>query len=176
MAKNKNNNLPPAAVSYEKLSDFEGSPVRQAGIEIPGAAGGLRDSMKIAPQEFHKGAEVVVALRCIVDKVRFDPIDKDDPAGDQRRVHVFAVDTAMVAEGDLAGIIERALSEQKEHIQRLKDEASGQGRLDDEMNEAERELVAAHERGEHTYLDSACSECQLEIDAQEAEQQAEANA
>ena len=168
MAKKKND-LPPASVSYERLEDFEGSPVRQAGLEVRGVSGGLSDSMKIAPRSYHKGDRITVIMEAVVRDVRFDPIDKDDPSGDQRRVHIVPVEEAMVVEGELADIIRTALAAQSEHIQRLKDEASGQGRFDVEMDDAEKELVAAHERGEHSYLDAACSECQLEMEAEEAE-------
>lgn len=39
-----------ALADTSKLTDFEGLSVRQVGIEIPGAAGGLRDPLRIDPQ------------------------------------------------------------------------------------------------------------------------------
>lgn len=145
------------------LADFEGSPVRQSGIEIPGAAGGLRDPMKIDPRAFHKGEKVYVVLECLVDKVRFDPIDKDAPAGDQRRVHVFSVEGATIVDGEL---VEEHLAAQRAKIERAKDAAKGQGRLP-----TDEELYEAHTNGEHADgLVPECVECERETAAVAAEQ------
>jgi hypothetical protein len=146
------------------LSDFEGAPVEEAGIEIPGAAGGLRDAMKIAPQEFHKGEKVYVVLECRVGKVRFDPIDKDDLDGPQRRVHIFAVDGATMVDGDL---VRSQLADQAERIRLAKESEAGIQRLpyDDEG-----EHGLAHARGEHAGgLVDGCPVCAAETDAEEAE-------
>ena len=42
------------------LEPFEGLEVLEVGIEMPGAAGGLRDPMRIDPQEFSQGERVFI--------------------------------------------------------------------------------------------------------------------
>jgi len=147
-----------------ELSDFEGLPVRQAGIEIPGAAGGLREAMKIDPQEFHKGDEVYVVLHCRTDKVRFDPIDRDDPTGDQRRVHVFGVEGATIVDAEL---VSEHIEAQREKIARARDREQGVGRLPT-ADELER-LDAEHEAGVHRDLVPGCPHCAEEASAAAAE-------
>lgn len=147
------------------LADFEGLPVVEAGIEIPGAAGGLREAMKIAPATFHKGEETFVVLACRVGKVRFDPIDADYLDGPQRRVHVFVVTNATMVNGD---IVRAQLNDQAERIRLAKEAAAGVTRLpytDDEFVHAQ-----AHAAGEHADgLVAACPVCETERIAVEAE-------
>jgi hypothetical protein len=96
------------------LADFEGLPVTAAAVEIPNAGGGLRDALKVDPVELHSGETVHVVLRCEVGKVRFDPIERDEPAGAPRRVHVLTTITAaIVGGGDTVG---DALDAQSERI------------------------------------------------------------
>lgn len=142
------------------LTPFEGLAVRQVGIEIPGAAGGLRDAMKIEPAEFHKGETVYVVLQCVVGRVRFDPIDKDDPAGDQRRVHIFDVEGATMVDGDL---VREHLDAQADRIARAKDRAAGVSRLPT-PDEVER-LQVEHEAGVHRDLVAGCPDCDTEAKA-----------
>lgn len=156
--------IPPAAVSVRQLSEFDGKSVRQAGVEIPGAAGGLQAAMKVDPQEFRQGERVVVALECIVQKIRHEPIDKDDPHGDQRRVHIFKVDNAAIIE---EGIAREALDRQRDSVRRAIEEAEGIARLPYEGDGED--PVEAHNRGDHAdELDSECPECLAEMDAERA--------
>lgn len=146
------------------LADFEGLPVVEAGIEIPGAAGGLREAMRIDPQTFHKGEQTFVVLECKVGKVRFDPIDADYLDGPQRRVHVFTVTNATMVDGDL---VRAQLSDQAERIRLAKEAEAGIQRLpmDDEG-----EHGLAHARGEHASgLVDGCPVCQAEVDALDRE-------
>lgn len=139
----------------DTLAPFEGSPVRQAGIEIPGAAGGLREAMKIDPQEFHKGERVFIVLECVVGKVRFDPIDKTAPDGDQRRVHVLDVEGATIVD---ESIVREHLDAQAERL-----EAAGRARTGartfDDVDLVEEHATGAH--AEEGYVD-ACPECAAE--------------
>lgn len=146
------------------LTDFEGLAVRQAGIEIPGAAGGLREAMKIDPQEFAKGEVVHVVLECVVNKIRHDSIDKDDPTGDQRRVHIFNVENAAIIDGEL--VAER-IAEQRDRIERAKEQAAGVARLPtkDELLRLEVE----HEAGVHKILVAGCLDCDAEAEAEAEE-------
>lgn len=152
------------------LSDFEGLPVVEAGIEIPGAAGGLREAMKIDPATFHKGEQVFVVLECRVGKVRFDPIDADYLDGPQRRVHVFVVTGATMVDGDL---VRTQLTDQAEKIRLAKEAAQGVTRLpytDDEFVHAQ-----AHAAGEHADgLVASCPVCETERVAVEAEAEQDA--
>ncbi len=147
-----------ALADNSHLTPFEGLPVVQVGIEIPGAAGGLREAVKIEPQEFTHGQTVHVALECVVSKVRHEPIDKDDPSGPQRRVHVFAVAGATIVEESVVG---QQIADQRERIKRATEEASGILRL-----HTGDELEDGHRRGQHaTGLVSGCPECEAEADA-----------
>lgn len=152
-----------AELIHADLTDFEGLPVRQVGIEVPGVAGGLRDAIKIDPQEFHQGDEGYLTLRWKVGKVRFEPIDKEDPAGDQRRVHVFNVLSAAIVDGEQPAAT--ALEDQKRRIE----EAAGIARLDFEGEAKKLE----HEDGKHQELVDGCPLCDEEVEA-EADEAAEA--
>lgn len=151
-----------ALADTSKLSDFEGRAVRQVGIEIPSAAGGLRDSLRIDPQEFHQGDTVYLVLECPVVKVRFDPIDKDEPAGDQRRVHIFGTAGAAIVDREL---VAEALAEQKRRVEAAQEAAAGIGRIpfDDEAEKA-------HADGLHASgLVPGCPTCDAEVQAAAAE-------
>lgn len=113
------------------LSDFEGCPVTESAIEIPDAAGGLRDALKIAPVEWHKGQRVYIVFALDINKVRFDPIDKDEFAGDQRRVHVLKTHQATVVGEDL---VKSELDAQAERIAEAKaaaEQIEGQQSIDE---------------------------------------------
>lgn len=147
------------------LEDFEGLPVVEAGIEIPGAAGGLREAMKIDPSTFHKGEQVFVVLECRVGKVRFDPIDMDNLDGPQRRVHVFVVTNATMVDGNL---VREQLTTQAEKIRLARDAAKGVSRLpytDDEFV-----MATEHANGDHSQgLVPGCPVCDSEAAAVAAE-------
>lgn len=146
------------------LDDFEGQKVLAAGIEIPGAAGGLREALGVDPVQLHKGDEVFVLLRCTTDKVRFDPVK--DTAG-LRRVHILAVEEGMLVDGEL---VEEHLAASRARIAeaKLAREAAEKGGV--LQYPTDEELLAAHEAGEHAAgLVEGCVECQKEIDAEAAE-------
>lgn len=161
--------LASALADTSALNAFEGKDVRRAGIEIPNAAGGLRDAMKIEPREFHQGDEVYIVLKCIVQKVRFDPIDREDPAGDQERVHVFNAETATFVDEALVGDV---LDQQRDRIQRAKEQAKGLAHLPtpDEVDKLDTE----HEDGLHAAnLVAGCPRCDEEVALKAAEDAAE---
>lgn len=154
----KDTDLAGALADTSKLADFEGLAVRQVGIEIPGVAGGLRDAVKIDPQEFHQGDEGYIALnwRCV--KVRFEPVDKDEPDGDQRRVHVFEVQTAMIVDESIVG---DQITAQRERIRIAKEKAAGIARLDFDPDN----FAAGHAAGKHQKLVKGCFACDEEVEA-----------
>lgn len=109
-----------------KLSKFEEHEVIEVGVEMPNAAGGLQDAMKFEPVELEIADEGYVVLKYAVKKVRYEPIEKDDFEGPLRRVHVLHVNEAALIDG---GHVEEQLAEQRERIQKAKDEATGQPSL-----------------------------------------------
>lgn len=149
----------------DQLTPFEGKDVRQSGVEMPGAAGGLKAAMKVDPQEFHQGDKVWIAIEGTIAKVRFEPIDKEDPGGDQRRVHVVAVEGATFVDEAVVGEQIRIMNER---IERTKEREAGISRLptDDEVEA----LADEHADGGHASgLVPGCPECEDEA-AAEAEE------
>lgn len=152
------------AVEPGSLGTFEGVPVLRAAIEIPNAAGGLREAMQFEPRAFAHDEEGTIVLRFRTKKVRFDEIkDKNDP--DRLlglvRVHVLDALEATFIEDEA---VDRALAEQRDRIERAKEAAAGTQRIpfDDE-------LVREHELGEHAdELIDGCPECDRERASQEA--------
>lgn len=105
-----------------ELKEFEGKSVTEVGIEIRNVSGGLQDAVKFTPVEWGQGEEHFIVLRCLVKSIDHEPIDKDDYAGDQRRVHVL---TAAEAFPIAASVVEQAVEEKRNEIKKLKDEAEG---------------------------------------------------
>ena len=122
------------------LTEFEGLPVEEVGVEMPNAAGGLQEAMKFDPVEWHHGDEHFIVLRCQVKKVRHDPIEKDDFAGPQRRVHILHVDSAAPIE---AKHVQKTLNAYQERIQKKKEQAAGVERLPLGDNDEHRHRVDA---------------------------------
>lgn len=138
------------------LTKFEGRKVDAVGLEIRNAAGGLNESMKVDPVELHIDEEITVVLRCMVTKVRHDPLKDTDGL---RRVHILTASDATIIEDEL---VADALDEQKKRIEL----ASGVQRLPVE-------LVEAHMNGEHAQdLIEECPKCMEELDAEAKEAKA----
>lgn len=110
-----------AALLGFALEPFEGLPVIQSKIEIPNAAGGLRDAMKIEPRAWRKGDTAFVLMETVVGKVRFDPVT-DDETGPQARVHVLHAVAGTVLAPDVA---KTWIDEQKDRIMKAREEALG---------------------------------------------------
>lgn len=148
------------------LGDFEGLPVRRVGVELPSAAGGLRDAIKVEPRIIHQGDEGVLLIRYQCQKVRFDPIDKDEPDGDQERVHVLKVVAAMF---DDEASSEQRLLEHQAKVARAKEADKGTQRLPDDKEVAA--LLEEHDQGEHADgLRGGCPQCDDEAEASQDEQ------
>lgn len=146
------------------LADFEGKAVRQVGIELPGAAGGLREAMKVAPESFLQGEEVWIAIKARVAKVRHEPIDGKELDGDQRRVHVLAIEGSAFVDAE---VVETHIAAMSERITRAREREQGIGRLPTDDEAAE--LAKEHERGDHQMLIPGCFDCANEVAAEAAE-------
>lgn len=105
------------------LTPFEDRETVQAKIEIPGAAGGLREAMQFDPVELHQGEKVFILMECTVGKIRFDPVkDGGVDAGVNYRVHVLSADMATLVESSFA---QGHLDAQRDRIKRARDRAAG---------------------------------------------------
>lgn len=104
------------------LSEFEGLDVTEVGVEIPNAAGGLQEAMRFDPVEWHQGQEHYIVLRGVVTKIRHEPVERDEPDGEQRRVHVLSVKEAFPIKADA---VSDYVTTQRERIKKLKDELEG---------------------------------------------------
>jgi hypothetical protein len=136
------------ALAAKILSPFEGQDVTGAAMEVPGAAGGLREALAFAPIEFHIGDEVFMVFKCAVAKVRFVP-QKDTDA--LTRVHIMEVlETALVDEHDVYEL----LANQRDRIKRLKEEAAGIQRLAYDDDLAGQEAAALAEEAEEGGTDA----------------------
>lgn len=128
-----------------ELDPFEGLETIRSGIEIPGAAGGLRDALKVAPMQAHRADKVFVVLECQVAKIRHDPAkvdDEDDPAW--VRVHIMDTLGAAIVDEEL---VRQALDEMAQRIQAAKDQAK---------REAEALAGIQHLPGTDPVADNAC--------------------
>jgi hypothetical protein len=114
-----------------KLSRFEGEEVVQSRIEIPGAAGGLQDSLAFDPIEIHRGDIVYVVFRLRCDKVRHEPIKK---VTGLRRVQILTPvdDQGNAGAGAMfvdADFVENKLAEHNEIVRIAKEQKAGVFRL-----------------------------------------------
>lgn len=104
--------LAEALATHDGLGEFEGDDVLRVAIEIPNAAGGLREAMKFAPIVLHRGDEVFIGLRCNVKKLRFDPIP--DVEGAVARIQILDAEEAVFIDGDT---LAEALQKQRDLIE-----------------------------------------------------------
>lgn len=140
------------------LDPFEGQDVLSVGIEIPGAAGGLREALKIDPVQLHKGDKAYVLLETTTDKIRFDPVKDSDGL---KRVHILAVEQGMLVDESL---VRDHLDRQRERVEAALRRGKGEFTLD------ESQLEEAHADGEHADgLVDGCPSCDAERAAEAAE-------
>lgn len=101
------------------LTPFDGRAVLGTGVSIRNAGDGLSKAMKVDPKELHHGQEVTIAVRCVVDKVRFDPVEDTEGL---LRVHVLKAGSATLVDDKL-------VSDAIEAMERKIEEAAGVERL-----------------------------------------------
>lgn len=161
--------------SGTKLSPFEDVDVVSSRIEIPDAAGGLREALKVEPVQLHIDDELHVVLHCRVKKVRFDPAGKGHE-GELTRVHVLeTLEAAFIDADQVAEHIRENVDRVKREVERL----AGVQRLDDAMldddeqseldAENEAAMIQAHKTGLHPQSTVAgcpsCAERELDREA-----------
>lgn len=132
------------ALATTVIGEYDGCAIISTGIEIPGAAGGLRDPLKVAPFTGHKGQKVFVLLETTVDKIRFDPL-KDTEAW--RQVSILKTDIATIVD---EGFAKSHLDAQREAIRLAEEEAAGIQRLglSDKADDGEPRLGILHGDGD----------------------------
>lgn len=146
------------------LGEFDGKAVLSTSIAITNAGDGLSQALKIDPREMHLGEEVIVVSRCVVAKVRFDPIKDTDGV---QRVHVLRAGTSTIMEGS---VVEEALAATAAKIETAARLAKGEHKLP-----TEEALQEEHDAGGHrAAMVAGCPECDTEDEVHAAERDAEA--
>lgn len=135
------------AMAAQKLGEFEGKDERRAGVEIPSVAGGLRKAMKIQPRRMQQGERGYIAFEYVVEKIKHNPIDKDNPTGDQERVHVLAVEGVTFIDSDT---VKSAIDTQKEAVRKAEQEAKGVHELGDAVPDAGTITVGSPQAGDES--------------------------
>lgn len=162
MARKKKDDTPKSA-----LGEFEGLPVLAVGIELPGAAGGLRDPLRVDPLILHGGDTAFATFELVTNKVRFDPVKVDDVLIGWTRVHVMGVENATFVDEELVrdqlDEMARRVAERKEAEEAAKRRESGTPNLDDALYEKD------HAAGRHSELVKGCPDCDAEQTAADAE-------
>lgn len=94
-----------------QLTPFENRDVASIAIIVRNTGDGLSDAVAVDPVELHVGDEVTVAMRCVVEKIRFDPIKDTDSL---RRVQILKAGEATFLESET---VDSALDEQLQRIE-----------------------------------------------------------
>lgn len=159
---------PPAAPEVD-LGEYQGLPVKALGIELPSAAGGLRDPMKVSPVLLQAGEHVFVTFELNPRKFRFDPVEEADEIIGWTLVGILSVENATFVDEDL---VRDQLDEMAERVEALreaeklaKEKAKGVQRIG-----GAEQLEADHSDGAHASgLVDGCPACDAERDAVESE-------
>jgi hypothetical protein len=117
------------------LTPFDGRAVLGTGVSIQNAGDGLSKAMKVDPKELHHDQEVTIAVRCVVKKVRFDPVEDTEGL---LRVHVLKAGSATIIDDKLVADAITAMElkiEEAAGVQRLPlaENGAGEGDGDDEQ-------------------------------------------
>lgn len=152
----------------DALGEFEGRRVIGVGVEMPGAAGGLRDALTVDPIVKHGGDIVYLAMKTKVKKVRFEPVF--DEASDEmmwRRVHVLDVLEGIIIEEENVQVMLEAQAIEFERLRGLTRLPFNEA---DDPDEDDASVAArrAHMAGNHADERKAdiCPLCQAEENAE----------
>lgn len=99
----------------DKLHKFEGREVIGTKVAITGAGDGLSQAMAIEPVELSLGQTVTVAVECVVDKITYEQVTKDNTA--LVRVQRLKAGTATIIDPSL---VAEALESQRIKIEQSK--------------------------------------------------------
>lgn len=160
-----------ALADTSALKDYEGTPVVRTKIAITNAGDGLSSAMAVAPVQYPPGSKVFVVLECEVAKHTHTPIED---TGTMELTQTFKAGVATVVD---KGLVQELIEQQRDAIQKAKDEASGQLRIDTDNAPGEggedEDAVAFrrnHMAGNHADgLVEGCPLCDQERDAEAAE-------
>lgn len=114
-----------AHADASSLQPFDGRDVVRSTIAVTGAGDGLSAAMAVDPQEYHHGQEVVIVIRGVVDKVRFDQLDRDDTDSALVRVHTIKAGTATILNEAGVKRVQKDLDRQADAITRAVEAAKG---------------------------------------------------
>lgn len=136
------------------LEPYHGQAVTAVGVTISNAGGGLHEPLEVDLEMIDKLANIEIGdtvyflIRADCNGVGYKPVKGDE--GTLRYIPGFHATDTTIIDDEWAV---KAINEQREKIQRLKDEAEGKLRLFDEMgnpvgedNPAWDEAIAADER------------------------------
>lgn len=122
------------------LTPFEGREVVGSQIEIPDAAGGLREALDVEKIELAQGSKVYVLLECDVEDIKFPPIMEKDKETGQRidtgqdtRVHKLRTKLATIVDAQFAT---EHIEKQRDRNKRARDARANIRSLDDAADEA----------------------------------------
>lgn len=104
----------------------DGLAVVESAVELRGVSGGLTKAVHVDPVVLKQGEECFIGFRAECLQIRFDPIDVDEPAGDQRLVLILKSQGATVAKGELKQTLMRAVAEQDARIMAAEEEAAAE--------------------------------------------------
>jgi hypothetical protein len=160
MARRRSSPLPAAPVEG-RLTPFEGEAVIAMGVEIPGAGGGLHDSMAVDPRENRRGDEMTVIVSGPIDRIKFVPVTDKGVFLGLRRVEIMLVKEAVIVDREQVATL---LDAERERVLAAKEAVAGLARIPfgDEHQDA-------HDKGEHASgIVEGCPSCEAEAKAQAA--------
>jgi hypothetical protein len=99
----------PPPVKDGVLQSFDGQEVTGTTIKIINAGDGLSKAMETEPVMLHHGQKAYVVIECDVARVSFDPVDRDEPAGNLLRVHTLRAGTSTLVDFEL---VNKVITEQ----------------------------------------------------------------
>ena len=150
----------------EALPEFEGLPTIAVSLEVRGVEGGFNDGLTISPVVLHRGDEVNLVMRGVVEDI-LHKVVKD--ADGWRRAHVLRVDAGFIVD---AAAVDGLLADQRARVKAAVIEAeklegihrlplTGDGDEDDE----DAVMARQHNGGGHQDgLRPGCSLCRLEAE------------
>lgn len=128
------------------LPDFEGLAVVKSTAKVTNTGDGLSESQDLDPVALHHGDEVWYVGRGRVTQVNHRPTNPDFPDGAQMRQHTIKTeDLMLVEEGEVSALMEQRnelRAAQRETLQRARDAAEGQERLDVQAEQLAAEQAA----------------------------------